>query len=114
MPTAAAHQPSGPPTGGARSGAPDIELSIVMPCLNEAETLAICIRKAQGFLAASGIGGEVVIADNGSTDGSRQIANAMGARLVGVEARGFGSAIMGGFTAARGRFVMMGDGEDRY
>ncbi|MEG3084516.1 glycosyltransferase family 2 protein [Sphingomonas sp. PB2P12] len=91
-----------------------VELSIVMPCLNEAETLALCIRKAQAFLRSSGIVGEVVIADNGSTDGSRQIANAMGARLVGVEARGYGAALLGGIAAARGRFVIMGDADDSY
>lgn len=91
-----------------------IELSIVMPCLNEAETLALCIRKAQGFLRSSGVVGEVVIADNGSTDGSRQIANAMGARLVGVETKGYGAALLGGIAAARGRFVIMGDADDSY
>lgn len=92
----------------------DIELSIVMPCLNEAETLATCIRKAQAFLASSGVRGEVVIADNGSTDGSRQIANAMGARLVAVETRGYGAALIGGIAQARGRYVIMGDADDSY
>jgi hypothetical protein len=85
-----------------------------MPCLNEAETLAVCIRKAQAFLARSGIAGEVIIADNGSTDGSRQIANAMGARLVGVEMRGYGAALIGGIAAARGRYIIMGDADDSY
>lgn len=94
--------------------APDIELSILMPCLNEAETLAMCVRKAQAFLAASGIVGEVVVADNGSTDGSRQIANALGARLVGVETRGYGAALIGGIAAAQGRYVVMGDADDSY
>ncbi|KQM23254.1 dolichol-P-glucose synthetase [Sphingomonas sp. Leaf24] len=92
----------------------DIELSIVMPCLNEAETLALCIRKARTFLDSSGIAGEIIVADNGSTDGSRQIANAMGARLVGVEARGYGAALIGGIAAARGRYVIMGDADDSY
>ena len=96
------------PTPGA------VELSIVMPCLNEAETLAVCIKKAQGFLAEYGVAGEVVIADNGSTDGSRQIANAMGARLVAVETRGYGAALAGGIAAARGRYVIMGDADDSY
>jgi len=91
-----------------------VELSIVMPCLNEAETLAICIRKARAFLNDAGVAGEIIVADNGSTDGSRQIANAMGARLVGVEARGYGAALIGGIAAARGRFVVMGDADDSY
>ncbi len=93
---------------------PDIELSIVMPCLNEAETLAICIKKATAFRRHSGIPGEVVIADNGSTDGSRQIANAMGARLISVEARGYGAALIGGIAAARGKYIVMGDADDSY
>ena len=92
----------------------EIELSIVMPCLDEAETLALCIRKAMAFLDASGVSGEVIVADNGSTDGSRQIANAMGARIVAVEARGYGAALSGGIAAARGRFVVMGDADDSY
>lgn len=91
-----------------------IELSIVMPCLNEAETLALCIRKAQQYLATSGVNGEVVIADNGSTDGSRQIANAMGARIIAVEARGYGAALIGGIAAARGTYVIIGDADDSY
>ncbi len=91
-----------------------VELSIVMPCLNEAETLALCVRKAQDFLKDSGIVGEVIVADNGSTDGSRQIANALGARLVGVEARGYGAALIGGIEAARGRYVIIGDADDSY
>lgn len=91
-----------------------LELSIVMPCLNEAETLAVCVRAAQAFLRTSGIAGEVIVADNGSTDGSRQIANALGARLVAVEARGYGAAIAGGIAAARGRFVAMGDADASY
>jgi hypothetical protein len=85
-----------------------IELTILMPCLNEAETLAVCIRKAQQFLAASGIAGEVLVADNGSTDGSRQIANAMGARMVPVGRRGYGAALIGGIAAARGGCIVMG------
>lgn len=100
-----------PPPGPDQEGC---ELSILMPCLNEAETLARCIRKAQTFLRASGIAGEVVIADNGSTDGSRQIANAMGARIVGVPTRGYGAALIGGIAAAHGRYVIMGDADDSY
>ncbi|WP_236547753.1 glycosyltransferase family 2 protein [Sphingomonas sp. AX6] len=92
----------------------EIELSIVIPCLNEAETLAIVVRKAQAFLATHDMSGEVIVADNGSTDGSRQIANALGARLVAVEARGYGAALIGGIAIARGRFVAMGDADDSY
>ncbi|WP_353828606.1 glycosyltransferase family 2 protein [Agromyces sp. SYSU T0242] len=91
-----------------------VELSIVMPCLNEAETLATCIDKANGFLARAGVVGEVVIADNGSTDGSQEIALAHGARVVDVPAKGYGSALMGGIEAARGTYVIMGDADDSY
>ena len=91
-----------------------IELSIVMPCLNEAETLAVCVKKAKAFLAEHGLSGEVIVADNGSTDGSQQIANALGARIVHVPARGYGAALIGGIEAARGRFVAMGDADDSY
>lgn len=94
--------------------APSLELTILMPCLNEAETLAVCIGKAQAFLAREGIAGEVVIADNGSTDGSRAIAEGLGARVVPIAARGYGSALLGGIEAARGRFVIMGDSDDSY
>jgi hypothetical protein len=85
-----------------------------MPCLNEAETLASCIRKARQFLAAYGVIGEVLVADNGSTDGSREIAAAEGARVVPVETRGYGAALLGGIEAARGRYVIMGDADDSY
>lgn len=91
-----------------------IELSIIMPCLNEAETIGICIKKASAFLETHGLAGEVLIADNGSTDGSRQIAMALGARVVDVPARGYGAALIGGIAAARGRFVAMGDADDSY
>jgi glycosyltransferase involved in cell wall biosynthesis len=91
-----------------------MELSIVMPCLDEAETLPSCIRKAQQFLAESGVCGEVVVADNGSTDGSGQIAEELGARVVHVAERGYGSALRGGIEAARGTFVIMGDADDSY
>ena len=89
-------------------------LSIVMPCLNEAETLATCIDKARGFLDRHGIAGEIVIADNGSTDGSQEIAVSRGARVVNVPSKGYGSALMGGIAAARGRYVIMGDADDSY
>lgn len=91
-----------------------LELSIVMPCLNEAETLATCIRKAQGYLDRSGVDGEVLIADNGSTDGSQDIARELGARVVDVTEKGYGNALMGGIRAARGTYVIMGDADDSY
>lgn len=93
---------------------PPIELSIVMPCLNEAETLETCIRKAAGYLHGSGVVGEIVIADNGSTDGSQDIARRLGARVVDVEAKGYGSALMGGIQAAQGTYIIMGDADDSY
>ncbi|WEK03153.1 MAG: glycosyltransferase family 2 protein [Candidatus Devosia phytovorans] len=92
----------------------DVELTILMPCLNEAETLASCISKAQGFLARTGISGEVVIADNGSTDGSQAIAEGLGARVIPVPQRGYGAALGGGIQAARGRYIIMGDADDSY
>jgi glycosyltransferase involved in cell wall biosynthesis len=90
------------------------ELSVVMPCLNEARTLGTCIRKAQASFERIGIAGEVVVADNGSTDGSREIAEGLGARVVPVEQRGYGAALTGGIAAARGRWVIMGDADDSY
>src|ERR687885_2432836 len=91
-----------------------LELSILMPCLNEAETLEICIEKAQKSLRELDIAGEVIIADNGSTDGSQDIATRMGARVVPVTAKGYGSALMGGILAARGVYIIMGDADDSY
>ena len=91
-----------------------LELTILMPCLNEAETLEICIRKARGYLEASGVKGEVLIADNGSTDGSQAIAEALGAVVVPVSQRGYGAALIAGIAAARGRYVIMGDSDDSY
>ncbi len=85
-----------------------------MPCLNEAETLARCITKARAFLIRSGIVGEVLIADNGSTDGSQQIAEIQGARVVPVAEKGYGSALLAGIRAARSRYVIMGDSDDSY
>jgi glycosyltransferase involved in cell wall biosynthesis len=90
------------------------ELTILMPCLNEAETLATCIRKARDFLARAGVAGEVLIADNGSTDGSQAIAVMHGARVVAIAEKGYGSALIGGIRAARGRYVIMGDSDDSY
>ena len=92
----------------------ETELTILMPCLNEAETLAVCIKKAKTFLENSGISGEILIADNGSSDGSQQIAVENGARVVDVPERGYGSALRGGTEAARGKYVIMGDADDSY
>ena len=91
-----------------------IEVSVVMPCLNEAETLAICIRKAQRFIVDNAIAGEVIIADNGSTDGSQEIARRLNARVVNVSNKGYGSALRGGIAAARGKYIIMGDADDSY
>lgn len=92
----------------------EVELSILMPCLNEAETLATCIRKARGYLDRAGIAGEVIVADNGSTDGSQDIARKSGARVVDVAAKGYGAALLGGIAGARGRYVIMADADDSY
>lgn len=92
----------------------DVELTVVMPCLNEAETIERCIRKAQGWFAETGTRGEVVIGDNGSTDGSQDIARGLGARVVDVPVRGYGAALDGAVRAARGRYVVMGDSDDSY
>ena len=91
-----------------------IVLSIVMPCLNEADTLAACIRKAFLGIEKSGVEGEVIVADNGSTDGSIEIAESLGARVVRVPEKGYGSALMGGIAEAKGGFVIMGDADDSY
>jgi hypothetical protein len=91
-----------------------VVLSVVLPCLNEAETLEICVRKAQTSISRMGIHGEVIVADNGSTDGSRDIARRLGARLVDISVRGYGAALQGGIEAARGRFVIMADADDSY
>ncbi len=90
------------------------ELSVVMPCLDEAETLAACVTKALSFLDCSGVDGEVVVADNGSTDGSQEIAERLGARVVTVPVRGYGAALRGGIEAARGTYVIMADADDSY
>ena len=94
------HEPTPPPESSP-------EISIVMPCLNEAETLERCIVKARGFLEGSGIDGEIVIADNGSTDGSPEIAERCGARVVHVAAKGYGSALRGGSTMLASRAVSL-------
>lgn len=90
------------------------ELTILMPCLNEAETLVQCVTKARTFLSRSGINGEVLIADNGSTDGSQALAEANGARVVNISERGYGSALLGGVRAAKGSYIIMADSDDSY
>ena len=92
----------------------ELELTILMPCLNEAETIGVCVWKARRYLSRAGISGEVLVADNGSTDGSQMIAEGLGARLVTVAERGYGAALQGGIAAARGRYVIMGDADDSY
>ena len=91
-----------------------IEVSVVMPCLNEAETLETCIRKAQKVFRQANIAGEVIIADNGSTDGSPEIAERLGAKVAHVAARGYGSALMGGIASASGKYIIMGDADASY
>jgi glycosyltransferase involved in cell wall biosynthesis len=103
-----------PPAAGAHAGEAPPELSVVIPCLNEADTIATCIEKAQRALREARIDGEVVVGDNGSSDGSQEIARRLGARVVHVPERGYGNALMGGIAAARGRWVLMGDADDSY
>src|SRR5438270_1944354 len=91
-----------------------LELTILMPCLDEAETVATCVCKAREYLERSGVVGEVLVADNGSTDGSQQLAREAGARVVDVPTRGYGAALLAGIEAARGRFIIMGDADDSY
>jgi glycosyltransferase involved in cell wall biosynthesis len=92
----------------------NLELTILMPCLNEAETIGVCVRKAKSFLLEKDIKGEILIADNGSTDGSPEIAEGLGVRVIHVEQRGYGSALLGGIDASRGKFIIMGDADDSY
>ena len=91
-----------------------LDLTILMPCLNEAETIEVCVRKAMTWLTASGLTGEVLVADNGSRDGSQGMAEALGARVVAVPEKGYGAALIGGIRAARGKYVIMGDADDSY
>lgn len=90
------------------------QLTILMPCLNEAETVEACIQKARGFLDSRGINGEVLIADNGSTDGSQDIARMAGARVIDVPTRGYGAALIGGIKASQSEYIIMGDADDSY
>jgi hypothetical protein len=104
----------GPVRGPAAEASQEVELSIVLPCLNEAETLQVCIDKAMRSLQRLQVVGEVIVADNGSTDGSQSIAEAAGARVVNISRRGYGAALRGGIAAARGRYVLMADADDSY
>ena len=96
------------------TSAASLELTVVIPCLNEARTIAGCVREAMGALAATGIAGEVLVADNGSTDGSPELAMQAGARVVPIAVKGYGNALRGGIAAARGRFILMGDADGSY
>jgi len=91
-----------------------VQLTILMPCLNEAETIARCIEKARRGIERAGVPGEILIADNGSTDGSQAIAEKVGARVVPVKEKGYGNALRGGIAAARGKYILMGDADDSY
>ena len=91
-----------------------IEVSILMPCLDEAETVGSCVTAARSWLERAGVDGEVIVADNGSTDGSQALAEAAGARVVPIPRRGYGAALLGGIEAARGRYVVMGDSDESY
>jgi hypothetical protein len=100
--------------GSIEGMASELDLTILMPCLNEAETLAFCVRQAADAIRDSGVSGEVVVADNGSTDGSQAIAEAEGARVVNVPTRGYGAALIAGIEAARGKYIMMADADASY
>jgi hypothetical protein len=102
------------PDDPVEASVPDVEVTVLLPCLNEAETLASCIRKAQASLAELGVNGEVLISDNGSTDGSQQIARELGARVIHASVRGYGGALIAGIAAAAGRYVIMADSDDSY
>lgn len=113
-PVSAASRDASPLGVPGSQSADELELSIVMPCLNEARTLGTCLRKAMGFLRDYGIHGEVIVADNGSIDGSQELARDLGARVIAIADRGYGAALAGGIAAARGRSVIMGDSDDSY
>jgi hypothetical protein len=102
------------PADSAQTKIAEIEVSVVMPCLNEAQTVGTCIAKAKQAFREANISGEVIVADNGSNDGSQEIAERLGARVIPVKARGYGSALMGGIAAAVGEYIIMGDADDSY
>src|SRR5580658_2014255 len=95
-------------------GAPPLDVSVVIPCLNEANSLSFCVEKAMKSFEEAGLRGEVIVADNGSTDGSIEIAESLGARVIRVKQRGYGAALRAGIMAARGRYIVMGDADDSY
>jgi len=101
-------------TGEGGANADRVDVTVVIPCLNEADTIGACVRKARQGLLAAGVRGEIIVADNGSTDGSPRIASALGAEVVTVSERGYGNALAGGIEAARGTFIIMGDADDSY
>jgi len=107
-------EPGPCPAPSAPIDAAEIEVSVVIPCLNESRTIAHCVRRARDTLAAADLAGEVIVADNGSTDGSQDLARAEGARVIPVAQRGYGHALMAGIARARGRFVIMGDADGSY
>jgi hypothetical protein len=114
MRTEGAYEGTGTQALGSDLLGQELELSILMPCLNEAETIATCIRKARLFLTRASVNGEILIADNGSTDGSQSIALDLGVQVVAIPSRGYGAALLGGIAAARGRYIIMGDADDSY
>jgi hypothetical protein len=101
-------------SSGARAPLAELELTILMPCLDEAQTIGECVTRAMGYLRRSGVAGEVLVADNGSRDGSQAIARSLGARVVQVPEKGYGAALIGGIAAARGRYIVMGDADGSY
>ena len=113
-PATAAGEALDPRFDGLSTNEQQVELSVVMPCLNERETVGVCVRKAMSALKDAGISGEVIVADNGSTDGSMEIARAEGARVVNIQEKGYGSALKGGILASRGEYVLMADSDDSY
>src|SRR5438270_4272192 len=109
-----ASAPAREPEAGAAPPLSSVEVSIVMPCLNERESIAYCIEKAEAALRHLGVCGEIIVSDNGSTDGSADIARSLGAVVVEQPERGYGNAYLKGFSAARGRYIVMADADGTY